>query len=89
MMIRPLQRPKWSNLRARRDYIYLCVMPKKFWHGDMSSKFRDNTSELRLERIEVKLSTLSPEEIKQFEKAKESEIQNWIETSVINAILRD
>lgn len=64
-------------------------MPKKFWHGDVSSKFRDNTSELRLERIEVKLSTLSPEEIKQFEKAKESEIQNWIETSVINAILRD
>lgn len=64
-------------------------MPKKFWHGDVSSKFRDNISELRLERIEVKLLTLSPEEIKQFEKAKESEIQNWIKTSVINAILRD
>ena len=64
-------------------------MSKKFWHGDMSSKFRDNTSELRLESIEVKLLILSPEKIKAFEKAKESEIQNWIKISVINTIFRD
>ena len=41
------------------------------------------------QRTEVKLSTLSPEEIKEFEKAKDSEIQNWIKTSTISAILRD
>jgi len=41
------------------------------------------------QRTEVKLSTLTPEEIKEFEKAKESEIQNWVKTSTISTILRN
>ena len=41
------------------------------------------------QRTEVKLSTLTPEEIQEFEKAKESEIQNWVKTSTISTILRN
>ena len=41
------------------------------------------------QRTEVKLSSLNPSELREFEKAKESEIQNWIKTSTISAILRN
>ena len=41
------------------------------------------------QRSEVKLSTLSAAELKEFEEAKENEIQNWVRTSTISAILRD
>eukprot|EP00435_Cladocopium_sp_Y103_P022606 s1610_g5.t1 len=41
------------------------------------------------QRTEVKLSTLSPDELKEFEQAKDAEIQNWIKTSTISTILRN
>ena len=47
------------------------------------------TSAARRQRSEVKLSTLSTEEKQQFQKAKESEIQNWIKTGTITKILRN
>ena len=41
------------------------------------------------QRTEVKLSTLTTEEQAAFRKAKESEIQNWIQTGTVSKILRD
>eukprot|EP00435_Cladocopium_sp_Y103_P028662 s3013_g7.t1 len=41
------------------------------------------------QRTEVKLTSLSPSELREFEQAKESEIQNWIKTGTISAILRN
>ena len=41
------------------------------------------------QRSEVKLSTLSEAERREFQKAKESEIQNWVKTGTISKILRD
>jgi len=41
------------------------------------------------QHTEVKLSALSPSEIKEFEQAKDAEIQNWIKTSTISTILRN
>ena len=40
------------------------------------------------QRKEVKLSTLNPEELQAFEKAKENEVQNWISTGTVSRILR-
>ena len=41
------------------------------------------------QRSEVKLSQLTKEEILEFEQAKESEVQNWVKTGTISAIMRD
>ena len=41
------------------------------------------------QRSEVKLSTLSPGERVEFQKAKENEIQNWLKTGTISRIMRD
>ena len=46
-------------------------------------------SAAKRQRSEVKLSTLTQSEREQFQKAKESEIQNWIRTGTISRILRD
>jgi hypothetical protein len=35
-------------------------------------------------RTEVKLSTLSPEEKEEFEKAKQSEVNNWLQTGTVS-----
>ena len=40
------------------------------------------------DRTEVKLSTLSPEELEEFEKAKSKEVQNWLHTGTVSRILR-
>ena len=40
-------------------------------------------------RSEVRLSSLSPAELKEFEQAKDAEIQNWIKTSTISAVMRN
>eukprot|EP00435_Cladocopium_sp_Y103_P072057 s26_g39.t1 len=41
------------------------------------------------QRSEVKLSSLSPSEKEEFQKAKNSEINNWIKTGTISKILRE
>ena len=41
------------------------------------------------QRTEVKLSTLSPEEKEEFEKAKLSEVNNWLQTGTVSKVLRD
>ena len=41
------------------------------------------------QRAEVKLTTLSPSERAEFQKAKENEIQNWLKTGTISRIMRD
>ena len=41
------------------------------------------------QRTEVKLSSLTPDEVQEFEQAKQSEIQNWIKTGTISAIFRN
>ena len=41
------------------------------------------------QRTEVKLSTLSPEEKEEFEKAKQSEVNNWLQTGTVSKVLRD
>ena len=41
------------------------------------------------QRSEVKLSTLNAEELRQFEEAKQKEINNWISTGTIEKIMRD
>ena len=41
------------------------------------------------QRAEVKLTTLSPSEKAEFQKAKENEISNWLKTGTISKILRD
>ena len=41
------------------------------------------------QRTEVKLSTLSPEEKEEFEKAKKSEVNNWLQTGTVSKVLRD
>ena len=41
------------------------------------------------QRSEVKLSTLTPEEVKQFQVAKQKEVDNWISTGTIEKIMRD
>ena len=41
------------------------------------------------QRAEVKLTTLSPTEKAEFQKAKENEISNWLKTGTISRILRD
>ena len=46
-------------------------------------------SAAKKQRAEVKLSTLTNDEKEQFQKAKESEVQNWIKTGTISKILRD
>ena len=43
----------------------------------------------RRQRSEVKLSTLSPTEKDEFQKAKSKEIQNWLKTNTVTKILRD
>ena len=48
-----------------------------------------SASAAKRQRSEVKLSTLTQSEREQFQKAKESEIQNWIRTGTISRILRD
>eukprot|EP00435_Cladocopium_sp_Y103_P075519 s304_g59.t1 len=40
------------------------------------------------QRTEVKLSTLSASEVAEFQKAKQAEVENWIKTGTISAILR-
>ena len=52
---------------------------------DMS--FLASTS--KKQRTEVRLSELSPEELKQFERAKEAEVQNWLKTNTVRRILRN
>ena len=66
-------------------------------HDDIEAwKAEENPQEMlfvasaaRRQRSEVKLATLSAEEKQQFQKAKESEIQNWIRTGTISKILRN
>ena len=41
------------------------------------------------QRTEVKLSSLTEAEQKEFEKAKQSEIQNWLSTGTVTKIMRD
>ena len=41
------------------------------------------------QRTEVKLSSLTPDEVQEFEQAKQSEIHNWIKTGTISAIFRN
>jgi len=41
------------------------------------------------QRTEVRLSELSREERQEFEKAKEAEVQNWIQTGTLTKVLRD
>jgi hypothetical protein len=41
------------------------------------------------QRTEVKLSSLTPDEVQEFEQAKQSEINNWIKTGTISAIFRN
>eukprot|EP00435_Cladocopium_sp_Y103_P045324 s1858_g13.t1 len=41
------------------------------------------------QRTEVKLSMLTPNEVKAFEKAKESEVHNWLSTGTVSKILRE
>ena len=45
-------------------------------------------SAAKRQRSEIKLSTLSPSEQKEFQKAKESEIQNWLKTGTVSRICR-
>lgn len=46
------------------------------------------TSEKK-QRTEVKLSMLSPEDVKAFQKAKDAEIQNWLSTGTVSKILKN
>ena len=41
------------------------------------------------QRSEVRLSSLSPAGLKEFEQAKDAEIQSWIKTSTISAVMRN
>ena len=52
---------------------------------DMS--FLASTS--KKQRTEVRLSELSPEELKQFDRAKDTEVQNWLKTNTVRRILRN
>ena len=45
-------------------------------------------SAAKRQRAEVRLSELTAAEKAQFQKAKESEIQNWVNTGTISRILR-
>ena len=46
-------------------------------------------SAAKKQRSEVKLSSLSPKEKEAFQRAKETEIENWIKTGTISKVLRE
>jgi hypothetical protein len=54
------------------------------WHADEILI----ASTEKKQRTEVKLSSLSPEELQAFKRAKENEVQNWISTGTVSKILR-
>ena len=54
------------------------------WHADEILI----ASTEKKQRTEVKLSSLNPEELNAFKKAKENEVQNWLSTGTVSKILR-
>ena len=46
-------------------------------------------TQAKKQRTEVRLSTLTPDEKREFDLAKEKEIQNWIQTGTIAKVLKD
>lgn len=46
-------------------------------------------SAAKKQRSEVKMSTLNAQEKEQFQKAKETEVQNWLKTGTVSRILRE
>ena len=79
------------------------VNPEQYWECEITLNHQDIqqlrktevdataflVSSAKKQRAEVKLKDLTEEQKKQFDKAKEKEVEQWLSTGTVQAILRD